>query len=259
MITIRDVLIYFSLKYQGSQREVMNALKNKEPVVQDHVMLKVQEIKSKVLTILDDEYPNYFKDYYQPPLVLYYYGDISLLKKKPILAVVGSRNNSVYGQKVTKELINKLCFKKNITIVSGMARGIDTIAHSEALEQGAGTIAILGSGIDYPYPKENEWLYQKIKKQGLVISEYPSDLKPNKMNFPVRNRLIAFACDKLLITEAKKNSGSLITLRFVLDVGKDVLCVPDQIFSDSECNRLIQQGAKMINSVDDLMEEFENF
>lgn len=95
MITIRDVLIYFSLKYQGSQREVMNALKNKEPVVQDHVMLKVQEIKSKVLTILDDEYPNYFKDYYQPPLVLYYYGDISLLKKKPILAVVGSRNNSV--------------------------------------------------------------------------------------------------------------------------------------------------------------------
>lgn len=222
----------------------------------DNVMFYIKKNNIKVISINDKEYPESLKRIYDPPIVLYANGNLNLLNNKSI-AIVGCRLCSVYGKIITKKLAYNLS-EKNITIISGMARGIDTYAHIGALEAKGRTIAVLGSGIDVIYPKENERLYYEIiKNNGLIISEYIIGTKPIPINFPKRNRIISALSSGVLVTEAKIRSGSFITVDFALEQGKEIFAVPGNINSvNSEgTNSLIKQGAKLVTSVDDILDE----
>ena len=214
--------------------------------------------KNNIITVSinDENYPNSLKNIYDPPILLYLKGNIDLIYKKSI-SIIGCRLCSSYGKVVTKKFAYNLA-KKNITIISGLARGIDTYAHIGALEANGNTIAVLGSGIDVIYPKENENLYNSIiKNNGLIISEYIIGTKPIPINFPKRNRIISALSSGVLVTEAKIRSGSFITVDFALEQGKEIFAVPGNINSvNSEgTNSLIKQGAKLVTSVDDILDE----
>ena len=219
-------------------------------------MFYIKKNNIKVISINDKEYPESLKRIYDPPIVLYANGNLNLLNNKSI-AIVGCRLCSVYGKIITKKLAYNLS-EKNITIISGMARGIDTYAHIGALEAKGRTIAVLGSGIDVIYPKENERLYYEIiRNNGLILSEYIVGTKPIPMNFPRRNRIISALANGVLVTEAKIRSGSFITVDFALEQGKEIFSVPGNINSaNSEgTNSLIKQGAKLVTCVEDILDE----
>lgn len=248
----RDLLIYLAIKYRGAWKDIYTAITRREEIKPEDVESALSGIKCSILTILDEEYPESFKTVYHPPFVLFYYGDIHLLfNYKKILAVVGSRDFSDYGKKMTEEIVRGVAPK--YIIVSGLARGIDAIAHESCMEVGGKTIAILGSGIDYCYPHNNKDLYEKIKNQHLVLSEYPDNCEPCRDNFPERNRLIAACAKSLLVTEAKAKSGTLITVGYTLELGRDVMCVPHQAGEGSSCNRLISGGALLVENADDVL------
>ncbi len=176
----REQLIYYSVKSNGEASGIAAMIKKNES-------FNALSLPTKVTTILDEDYPKYFRDLRFPPFVLYYIGELGLLNQRSI-GVVGSRIACPYSISITKEITRIL--KKRYVIVSGMAKGIDAVAHCEALKGGK-TVAILGSGIQYVYPAENLSLYREITQQGLVISEYPGSTPPLKHHFPYRNRLIA--------------------------------------------------------------------
>lgn len=222
----------------------------------DNIMFYIKKNNIKVISINDKEYPESLKRIYDPPIVLYANGNLNLLNNKSI-AIVGCRLCSVYGKIITKKLAYNLS-EKNITIISGMARGIDSYAHIGALEAKGSTIAVLGSGIDVIYPKENERLYYEIiRNNGLILSEYIVGTKPIPINFPRRNRIISALSNGVLVTEAKIRSGSFITVDFALEQGKDIFAVPGNINSiNSEgTNSLIKQGAKLVTCVEDILDE----
>lgn len=184
----------------------------------------------KYITIENNNYPEKLKNIYNPPKGLYVKGDIKLLNK-PSVAIIGSRNCSKYGEIVAKEFANELARMK-ITIISGMARGIDTFAHIGSIIGNGKTIAVLGSGLNKIYPKENEKLYYKIlEKGGLIVSEYEPNEEPLPEHFPARNRIISGLCDKLIVVEAGKRSGTSITVNFALEQGKEIYAVPGNITS----------------------------
>lgn len=179
-----------------------------------------------MITILDSDYPKKLKCIYDPPIVLYYKGNKEMLKENNIIAMIGSRLCSDYGEQVSMKLSYELA-KQGICIVSGMAKGIDSYSHLGCIKAGGGTIAVLGNGLDRIYPKENIALYNKIiQTEGLILSEYVIGTKPNKMNFPARNRIISGLSSAVIVVEAKKKSGTLNTVDFALDQGKDVFVVP---------------------------------
>ena len=222
----------------------------------DNIMYYIKKNNIITVSINDENYPNSLKNIYDPPILLYLKGNIDLIYKKSI-SIIGCRLCSSYGKVVTKKFAYNLA-KKNITIISGLARGIDTYAHIGALEANGNTIAVLGSGIDVIYPKENENLYNSIiKNNGLIISEYIIGTKPIPINFPKRNRIISALSSGVLVTEAKIRSGSFITVDFALEQGKEIFAVPGNINSvNSEgTNYLIKQGAKLVTSVDDILDE----
>jgi len=208
-----------------------------------------------VLTPLDKTYPERLRKIPDPPRTLYIKGSDFSLFGRPSIAVIGSRKNTDYGRIVTQRLVRQLV-ENGFVIISGMARGIDTIAHEAALESGGKTIAVLGSGIDVIYPRENGELYQLIH---LVVSEFPPGTKPLKENFPQRNRLVAGLSNGVLVIEAAKRSGTLITARQAAEQGKEVFAVPGPITSPlSEGTAwLIKQGAKLVYSLDDILDEFK--
>lgn len=208
-----------------------------------------------IVTILDSDYPKMLKHIYDAPVVLYYKGNKELLNNENTIAMIGSRQCTDYGKKVSVRLAYELV-KKGICIVSGMAKGIDSYSHIGCIKAGGKTIAVLGSGVDYIYPKENVRLYNAILQTGgLIISEYVIGTKPNKLNFPARNRIISGLSKGVVVIEAKKKSGTLNTVDFALEQGKDVFVVPGNITSlNSEgTNELIKQGAKCITSVEDIL------
>lgn len=253
MFKAREVLLYFALKYEGDYDLILEAIRKKIKIEEDDYKIRLNEFKGNYITILDDIYPERFKRIYRPPIVLFYHGDISLLNKLcNTISVVGTRNPSDYGIKMAKSLVDGLV-DEDFIIVSGMAKGIDTIAHERALLKGKKTIAVLGSGIDYPYPRQNEALYQSIVKEGLVLSEYPGYLKPAKENFPERNRLVAALSQGLLVVEAAYHSGTLITVSASLANGGDIFCVPSRADEESGTNRLIKEGAYLVESVADIL------
>jgi len=214
----------------------------------------------KTINLQDPDYPVLLKQIHQPPHLLYYLGEIKNLNH--CLAVVGSREHSEYGRQTTKRLIAGLLNQAEITIVSGLAKGIDALAHWSALENKGRTVAVLGSGFNHLYPQENYGLAQRILQQGgCLISEYAPDSPPAKQNFPARNQIISGICWGTLIVEAAVRSGSLITGRYALEQNREVFAVPGNIDSPTSAgtNNLIKLGAKPICSVDDILENCPGF
>ena len=187
--------------------------------------IKIDENKIKVIKLQDENYPEKLRNIYNPPKELYILGNEKLLNEKAI-AVVGCRACSDYGRKVSFE-ISKQLNKHDIVVVSGLAKGIDSYAHKGAIYENGKTIAVLGCGLDVIYPAENKELYMQIlKAKGVIITEYPIGTRPLKQNFPARNRIISGLSDGVLVVEARKRSGTLITVEHALEQGKDVYAVP---------------------------------
>jgi DNA processing protein len=182
-------------------------------------------------------------------------GDKNLLVSDQ-LAVVGSRKYSTYGRNATDKIITELS-ESNLTITSGLAFGIDTLAHEVALKNNLKTIAVIGTGINIVYPASNRSLYEKIARNGLIISEFALGTKPLRHNFPLRNRLISGLSKGVLVIEAASKSGSLITAKLALDQNKEVFAIPGSIFNSTSqgCNDLIIQGAKLVRNANDIVDE----
>lgn len=247
----RDLLIYLSIKYHGVWNDIYNAIVSKEKADFNEATLIVSNLSSSVVTIIDENYPRVLKESNKPPFVLFYYGDLSLISDYTrCLAVVGSRYPSEYGKMMTNELVKDIC--NDFYIVSGLAKGIDSVAHLSSINNKGKTIAVLGCGIDYCYPKENKDLYKRIKESHLMISEYPGVTEPNPDFFPMRNRLIAAFSKGVLVTDAKAKSGTLITVSSALELGREVMCLPHQANEGSQCNRLIYAGASLVETPSDI-------
>lgn len=210
----------------------------------------------RIITQDDIEYPLNLKNIPDPPIVLYVKGELKSQDNISI-AIVGSRRASFYGLSSAEKFARELS-AKGFTIVSGMARGIDTYAHRGALKQGGRTIAVMGSGFNHIYPEENKRLVQEIAKRGAVISEFPIDAGPLRQNFPRRNRIISGLSLGVLVVEAARNSGALITADFALEQGREVFALPGKIDCATAfgTNGLIRQGAKLVSCADDIIEEF---
>jgi DNA processing protein len=231
----------------------------KQKIDPDNELLLLEKMKVNVVTIKEDTYPVLLKNIYDPPPVIYYRGDfVEIMRRKKGIAIVGSRKATYYGRKVAREISLELASRGYI-IISGLARGIDTNAHLGALEVGKETIAVLGCGIDRIYPAENRSLAYRIIKDGAIISEFPIYTKPEKSNFPRRNRIISGLTLGTLVVEAANRSGALITTDFALDQGREVFAIPGSIhsFLSMGCHDLIKQGAKLVNNFQDIIEELE--
>lgn len=257
ILKARNILIFLSLKYQGDWDRIYGAISAREKLDLAEVDKTVDELPYKSVTIIDPEYPDILKRYHKPPFVLFYYGDLSLLKdSQKIIAVVGSRKCSSYGENATRSIVSKLA-SENI-IISGLALGIDTIAHEEAIKANGKTIAVLGSGIDFCYPKSNLLLYEKIKDEHLMISEYPNDVSPNSEHFPFRNRIISALSWGVLVPESYEKSGTSATITHAIYQGKEVMCVPFPYNKESYNNRLIKDGATLVETSEQVLEQRPN-
>ncbi len=210
----------------------------------------------RVLGIIDQYYPERLKTISSPPALLYYSGkeSIRILQQNYYVSIVGTRNPTPYGEAATRKIVTDLS-QKGVVVISGMARGIDSIAHETALENDGMTIAVLGCGIDVVYPPENKGLMDKIKGKGMLISECPPGTKPVRSYFPARNRIISGLSDCVAIIEASKKSGTMITAGYAGDQGRDLFAVPGSIFSPGSqgTNQLIQDGACVLTNVEDML------
>jgi len=252
---MRNILIYFSIKYQGDYYSILEAIKKKEKIP-DTELEKIQNAGYKVITCIDEDYPYALRRSICPPFVLFYEGDISLLSSKnKKLGVIGSRMPTKYGENVTKKVLDESLNSNEIIIVSGLAKGIDAIAHLKALEYEQKTIAVLGCGVNICYPSINKDIYDKIKVKGLLLSEYPFNVTSKPNHFPSRNRIIAALSDVILVTDAKVRSGTQITVKYALELGKDIMAIPHSILQESFCNVLLRQGAIPIINGKDIVEE----
>lgn len=215
----------------------------------------IQRNNIHLINITDENYPKLLKEIYDPPITLFCKGDTTLLGHEAF-SIIGCRNATSYGNLMSKEIAYKLA-KENILIVSGLAKGIDANAHRGALMAHGKTIAVLGCGVDIPYPIENIGIYKEIMQKGLVISEYIVGTKPEAGNFPARNRIISGLTKGVLVVEATQRSGSMITVDFALDQGRNVYAVPGNINSPNSVgtNELIKQGAKLVTSYKEILED----
>jgi len=209
----------------------------------------------EVLTLYDETYPTLLKKIDTPPLILYVRGELTREDSLSI-SLVGSRNARDYGRKVSYRLSYQLA-QRGLTVVSGFAKGIDTSAHRGALEAGGRTIAVMGNGLSFIYPAINRALVEKIEASGALISEFPIGVKPKPRNFPRRNRIISGLTLGTVVVEASNRSGALITARLAGEQGREVFAVPGEIFSELSrgTHKLINDGAKLISTVDDLLNE----
>lgn len=219
----------------------------------------IQKRGVKVVGCHNPLYPKNLKNIYNHPLLLYYVGDIDR-KDDIAIGVVGSRNCDDYGIKITENIVTKLS-QRGITVVSGMARGIDTVAHRSALKAGGRTAAVLGSGIDVCYPRENKKLFSKISECGYVMSEFPLGTEPEGVNFPKRNRLISGLSLGVVVIQANSNSGALITAGYAIEQNREVFAIPGNVDNkrNSGANQLIKRGAKLVEDLDDIVEEITEF
>ncbi|MEW9033554.1 MAG: DNA-processing protein DprA [Planifilum fimeticola] len=218
-----------------------------------------EELKRRriaAVTCFDPEYPEYLKEIAQPPWVLYIKGDLSLLSGV-CLAVVGTRQPTHYGRRVARKMAAEIA-SRGWVVVSGMAAGVDSEAHRGALEANGKTVAVLGTGVDVVYPKHLRGLYAELVEKGAVCSEMPPGTAPRPGLFPQRNRIISGLSVGTLVVEAAERSGALITADFSMEQGREVFAVPGPVTSEKSAgtNRLIQQGAKCVTGVQDILEEF---
>ena len=215
----------------------------------------------KIVSIFDDTYPELLRESYDPPLILYCKGNLNLLKNQKKIALVGSRRPQRYSMEATEKIFKDLINNNNeeFVIVSGLAAGIAGLSHKLAITYELPTIAVLGFGFNYMYPTENKALYEEICKYGLVVSEYPPHTSINKWQFVARNRIISGLCKVVVVIEAKKKSGSLITAELALSENREVFIVGGQSFDNAYygSNQLIQEGAKLLLHVEEMLEEYK--
>ncbi|HFH6921629.1 TPA: DNA-processing protein DprA [Streptococcus agalactiae] len=240
---------------------VVSKCKNPTFFIENYKQLDLKKLRQEfkkfpVLSILDSNYPLELKEIYNPPVLLFYQGNIELLSK-PKLAVVGARQASQIGCQSVKKIIKET--NNQFVIVSGLARGIDTAAHVSALKNGGSSIAVIGSGLDVYYPTENKKLQEYMSYNHLVLSEYFTGEQPLKFHFPERNRIIAGLCQGIVVAEAKMRSESLITCERALEEGREVFAIPGNIIDGKSdgCHHLIQEGAKCIISGKDILSEYQ--
>ena len=229
-------------------------IKHRNNKIIEETLCNLDEKDITIYTIEDEKYPKLLLDIHDKPMVLYSKGIFP--ENQLTIGIVGSRKSTAYGkwacEKFTKELA-----KLGITIVSGLAQGIDTIAHKVALEEGTRSIGVLGNGIDVIYPKKNSHLYKEMEEKGCILTEFPLGVKPLGYNFPQRNRIISGLSLGIIVIEAQERSGSLITAHHGLEQGKDVFAVPGNINSiySGGTNKLIKDGAIPLLEIDDILEE----
>lgn len=268
-VRIRNLLEHFgSLDkiFQAGAKDI-ERVKKIGPVIAPNVVQSIKDInikeelklikkhKLKVISFLDDDYPKNLKNIYDPPVVLYIKGEI-LPEDDLGVAIVGSRLASFYGLQQAERLGFELALR-GITVTSGLARGIDSSAHKGALKAKGRTLAVLGSGILNIYPEEHAVLADEISKSGAVISEFPMKTIPHRGHFPKRNRIISGLSLGVVVVEAARRSGALITADSAMDQGRDVFALPGKVDSVTSVgtNKLIKQGAKLVASVEDIIEE----
>jgi len=250
-VTKRDILIYFSIVHRGEWSEIQKAILAHKPLDYEDVKSTIESCKSKVLTIFDPEYPEALSKIPSPPLVLYYEGDLSLIQDMDhCISMVGSRDCTEYARAKTVKIANELA-KDGVSVVSGLATGIDTAAAEGAVKEGK-AVAVLGNGLDYFYPSGNHKLQKDVGRLGLLLSEYPDGTHPRPFHFPMRNRIIAGLSAAVCIMQAAPNSGTYVTAALAATFGRDVGCLPFRSDEGNIGNALIQDGAMLIESAEDV-------
>lgn len=246
------------LQVKGIGDETADAICHWEKTVDLAGELKrIAEFGCRIVTQADEAYPNLLRQIYDPPIVLYVKGEL-LPKDKNSVAIVGSRLTTYYGVEVARKLAYQLAFL-GVTVVSGGARGIDSAAHQGALSANGRTIAVLGTGINVVFPPENAPLYERIAAQGALVTQFPFNRSGDKQSFPIRNRIVAGMTLGTVVVEANLTSGALITANFANEYGRQVFAVPGRIDSPRSkgCHDLIKKGAKLCESAEDILSEFE--
>ena len=263
-------LLHFAMKFDYTDFNIDEVIKitntsgNKGVLKESWQTLTTEWLQEKrntqkSISFFSERYPESLKNIAQPPLALFYEGNIDFLEY-PSIAMVGARLATPYASQVLYQLIPKLVLE-NLVIVSGLAKGVDRLSHELAILAGGKTIGVIGCGLDRCYPKEVSNLFQEMKQKQLVLSEYPLGTPIKKHHFPMRNRIIAGLTQGTCVIEAKERSGSLITAQLALDNGKEVFAIPGEILSgqSSGCHRLIQDGAKCVYRMEDILEELPQY
>ena len=248
--TAREVLLALSYHFDGDMFHMITAIRKKSVRVTDEDVLEsMKKTKSMFVDICSGDFPDCFKTVDNPPLLLYYYGDLSLVSQPLRVTCVGTRNPNIYQSSTVYNLVKdaEAHFDNRLVVISGMAYGLDQAAMKAAMDVNAPVVAIIGSGIDNPYPTDNQGIYDYCKSgKGLILSEYPADLSAKPSNFIFRNRLLAAASDITFIGGGKKASGTNTTVRFALNMGKDVMALPCNITGDDLTNSIIADGAEVV-------------
>ena len=241
---LKEAILWYALQNRGEWKQIAQCLECHAPVQRIHY-------PDPYITIVDQEYPSCFRKLRYPPWILFYQGNLSYLQERGV-AIIGSRDCTSAALTNTRIIANRL--KQRYVILSGLAKGIDAMAHRCSLDHK--TIGFIGCGLDWIYPKENAFLYEEMSRKHLIVSEYPLHTKPLAHHFPWRNRLIAAACEALIVIQAKCKSGTMHTVNECLELSKPVYCVPSAFEEKtfSGCNWLIQNGANIIVEESDLDE-----
>ena len=247
------------LHQAGLENKVITALQEKRHEISpEREMEKLAQEDIEIITIKDTKYPKLLAEIPDPPALLYFKGKIPISQLS--IAVVGTRKFTPYGEQITPDIVSPLA-ARGTTIISGLARGIDTLAHRATLDAGGQTIAVLASGLDKKkiYPYANRQLAQEVANHGALISEYPLGTPPLRQHFPMRNRIISGLSHGTLVIEAPTKSGALITARFALEQNRDVFATPGNINQSNSAgpNNLIKMGAKLTSTASDILEEFD--
>jgi len=246
-------------KVEGIGSEVADQISNWESIVDLGAELKnVRDFGANVITQESPSYPNQLREIHAPPIVLYVWGELKE-RDHHAIGIIGARRTTHYGTESAKKLAYQLAYA-GLTVISGLARGIDTAAHQGALAAKGRTIAVIGSGLAKLYPPENRGLAEKIRDgNGAIVSEFSMEIEPDRQTFPMRNRIIAGWSHGILVVEAGSNSGALITASQALEQGRSVYAVPGHINAPSAMgsNRLIQQGAKLVMDASDILDDLQ--
>ena len=246
-----------SLELAGLRGETIEAIKSSEVLEKaDREIEELTRLGGQALILTDPRYPALLRETYDPPIVIYCLGDATSACSQPGVAIVGSRRCSSYGRNVAEKLSRDLA-ERGVTIVSGLARGIDSAAHRGALDGRGLTVGVMGTGLDAVYPKENRKLAARIAEHGALLTEFPLATPPASQNFPFRNRVISGLALGVMVVEGAERSGSLITARLAYEQGRDVFAVPGNITSPKSFgpNYLIKDGAKLVQTWHDVIEE----
>lgn len=237
------------------ERAVESLIATRTALSLDLEMERMEQLGIAVVTVGDEAYPRLLREIPSPPPVLYVRGELKQ-ENTAAVAIVGTRRSTAYGREVAGRLASELA-EEGVTIVSGLARGIDGVAHRAALDAGGRTIAVMGCGVNVVYPPEHRHLADRIADQGALVSDYPLDRPPDAVNFPARNRIISGMTLGTIVVEAPARSGALITTDFAADQGREVFVVPGNVLSAASagCNRLLRDGARPVTCAADVLED----